>query len=403
MIDDACKKQIVEKIMNSPDFSDSRKHQTLLQYLVEHTLKGTPIKETIIAMDLFGREADFDPMADPIVRVSIGNLRKKLDHYYLTTGKNDKIRLVIPKGHYQVRFEAVESVFNRLLHAVHIPYIVFIPIALFVLSMLAYLVTTNLTLKRGKMPSFSRHPIWYEFHESNASTLVIIGDFFLLYERKEGLDHGLFVRDPRLNSENDFKQQLKKNPDLIKNYVPADFTNISPSIAIGLLELSPILVSIPGKVELRLASTLKWEEIGHKNIIYIGTFKTLYILDKLLSNLNIEYQIMPPQISYTKPQSDTVHTFSAEWLQKSEYYRDYTVITKFLGPSKNLIMLLIGFDEMGVIEAVKTVAQPDIQKSIIGRHIAVEGARVPHFLLILEVEGIGRTAFTSSVKIFSGL
>ena len=46
---------------------------------------------------LFGREARFDPQTDPIVRIEANRPRRPLDRYCVTAGKNDPIRIVIPK------------------------------------------------------------------------------------------------------------------------------------------------------------------------------------------------------------------------------------------------------------------------------------------------------------------
>jgi adenylate cyclase len=44
---------------------------------------------------------------DPIVRVEAGRLRRALEHYYLTAGKKDPVRIKIPKGGYVPTFRGV--------------------------------------------------------------------------------------------------------------------------------------------------------------------------------------------------------------------------------------------------------------------------------------------------------
>ena len=51
-------------------------------------------------MEIFHRPKDFDPELDPIVRIEIGRLRSSLNEYYLNVGRNDPIRIFIPKGSY---------------------------------------------------------------------------------------------------------------------------------------------------------------------------------------------------------------------------------------------------------------------------------------------------------------
>jgi TolB-like protein/Tfp pilus assembly protein PilF len=51
-------------------------------------------------VEVFGRPADFDPAIDPIVRIEATRLRDKLRDYYSTEGRNDPVRIELPKGSY---------------------------------------------------------------------------------------------------------------------------------------------------------------------------------------------------------------------------------------------------------------------------------------------------------------
>ena len=77
----------------------------LFRYLAEATLNDNVLKETVIAIDVFNRDPSFNPGDNSLVRSSIYNLRKKLDAYYLSEGKEDLIRISIPKGSYHLDFQ----------------------------------------------------------------------------------------------------------------------------------------------------------------------------------------------------------------------------------------------------------------------------------------------------------
>jgi adenylate cyclase len=53
-----------------------------------------------VATQVLGRKADFDPNLDPIVRIMAGRLRRALERYYATHGRQDQVRIDIPKGSY---------------------------------------------------------------------------------------------------------------------------------------------------------------------------------------------------------------------------------------------------------------------------------------------------------------
>ena len=99
------------RILSSEGFSASARNRKLLDYVVAETLAGRAdrIKAYTLATVVFERGPDFDPQLDPVVRLEASRLRKALEHYYLTAGKDDPIRISIPKGSYIPIFEFVQA------------------------------------------------------------------------------------------------------------------------------------------------------------------------------------------------------------------------------------------------------------------------------------------------------
>lgn len=96
-----------ERIAESKIFERSKRMISLLRYIVEQALAGDTdrLKGYSIGLDVFERPVDFDPERDTIVRVEMGRLRKKLELYYLTEGKDDPIVISIPVGTYVPVFQ----------------------------------------------------------------------------------------------------------------------------------------------------------------------------------------------------------------------------------------------------------------------------------------------------------
>lgn len=97
----------VARLLASSGFAASPRRRKLLDYVVEQTLAGRAerLKAYDLALSVLGRDERFDPQNDPIVRIEVGRLRRDLDHYYEADGKDDPIRITIPKGHYVPAFE----------------------------------------------------------------------------------------------------------------------------------------------------------------------------------------------------------------------------------------------------------------------------------------------------------
>jgi len=92
----------LERILASPTFSGSARSIEFLRFCVEQSLHGNQdqIKETTVALQVFGRSADYNPRTDPIVRVHARRVREKLEKYYKAEGADSPIQITIPKGAY---------------------------------------------------------------------------------------------------------------------------------------------------------------------------------------------------------------------------------------------------------------------------------------------------------------
>ena len=103
---DQIRKQL-DKILASEDFQASESISTFLRFVVEETLEGRAdqIKGYTIAVKAFGRPADFNPQIDTIIRTQARRLRRSLEIYYLADGRDDLIRITMPKGAYIPKFE----------------------------------------------------------------------------------------------------------------------------------------------------------------------------------------------------------------------------------------------------------------------------------------------------------
>ena len=92
----------LQKIISSTHFVNAERMRSLLEFIVKETLAGHAgsLKAFTIAVEVFQRDESFDPQQDPLIRVQVGNLRKRLDKYYVREGAADKVVISIPKGSY---------------------------------------------------------------------------------------------------------------------------------------------------------------------------------------------------------------------------------------------------------------------------------------------------------------
>lgn len=95
----------LDELLESPAFSGSSRRQAFLRYVVEESLagRGHAIKERNLAVDVFERNNDFDAQSVSIVRVTGGEVRKRLAQAY-ALGLDRGLRIELPLGSYQPVF-----------------------------------------------------------------------------------------------------------------------------------------------------------------------------------------------------------------------------------------------------------------------------------------------------------
>ncbi len=100
-------REYVERVLTSQTMIQADRLRRFLEYVVNHALSGRTgnLNQFSIAIDVFDRDESFDPTIDAIVRVEAGRLRSKLMEYYDEEGRNDSVKISLPKRGYAVKFQ----------------------------------------------------------------------------------------------------------------------------------------------------------------------------------------------------------------------------------------------------------------------------------------------------------
>jgi TolB-like protein/Flp pilus assembly protein TadD len=101
----------LQRILSGKTFAQAAKLQRFLRFVVEQSIdgKGGQLKEAIIALEVFEKDSSFDSRIDPVVRTEARRLRFKLAEYYGAEGRNDPIKIELPKGTYCPVFALIDA------------------------------------------------------------------------------------------------------------------------------------------------------------------------------------------------------------------------------------------------------------------------------------------------------
>jgi hypothetical protein len=102
----AAVREQLERVLASQHFRNSKRSQSLLRFVTETLLQGQKelLREKIIGIEVFGRDAHYDTAHDAIVRNAAIEVRKRLAQYYLDPGRGDELRIGLPAGSYAPTF-----------------------------------------------------------------------------------------------------------------------------------------------------------------------------------------------------------------------------------------------------------------------------------------------------------
>ncbi len=94
------------RLLASPLFNHSKHYPSFLRYVVNETLegRGSHLKERALGVEVFNRDPDYDSNADPVVRTSACEVRKRIAQYYHEPGRETEIRIDLPSGSYIPEF-----------------------------------------------------------------------------------------------------------------------------------------------------------------------------------------------------------------------------------------------------------------------------------------------------------
>ena len=104
-------RKALANVLNSAGFARNERLSRFLRFIVEQHLEGRDLelKESVIAIEVYGRQPDYNPKLDPIVRTEARRLRVRLCDYYKGVGADAAVIIDLPKGGYVHGIRLVEQ------------------------------------------------------------------------------------------------------------------------------------------------------------------------------------------------------------------------------------------------------------------------------------------------------
>jgi hypothetical protein len=364
----------------------------LFDFLAECAVAGARPKEFEVAAAVFGRSSAFDGSQDASVRVAVHRLRRKLDDFYAGPGRDETVRLTIPKGEYRMVAEprAAEPPAAPIVARSMRAYVIAGIAALILLNLAAWAAFWMTHGAERPLARAQRAAPWSAVLKSPTPTLLVIGDYYIFGEIDEAAGVDRLIRQYSINSASDLDDWLMDNPKAMGRYRDLDLYYLPVGAAFALRSVAPLLsagAAHADNVRVVMASDLTPEMLKRNNIVYVGYLSGLGVLR------NPVFAASRFSVGETYDElvdGPTRHIYRSQEggpSQGDASRRDYGYVAAFQGPSGNHIVVIAGARDTGLQQAAEAMANPQTLKAL-----AQTVKTKDNFEGLYEVDGIGRSS-----------
>lgn len=327
-------------ILSSSAFQNSATLKNLLRFLFVN--RKAAISEYAIAVEVFGRQPNFDPQVDATVRVQISRLRRRLKDFYLAEGSSTEYRFSIPIGTHQLVIESSGQ--NRLSAPLADPgsspkalsdvqpqaargpgdihRIANLILACLVLVLSGICVSQFRKIHvepqtGGPSTSVPLLPFWHEFLANGRATQIVIPNpaFFSLHDPAGKY---LVVRDKEVNSYGEIDKSselLKLQREFGPMHLTQEYTVSSDMVAS--LDLMHYLEMKNVPININISSEASAQSFEGENIILVGTPGTLSPFHDDLQHLYFEFDAQARHFLNPHPRGTELANFKVMYESSS--------------------------------------------------------------------------------------
>ena len=277
------RRELVRRVLQSSHFRRTERLSSFLSYICDSALEGRTdeISEQLIGFRVFGRSSTYSTAEDNIVRTHARLLRQRLDTYFEAEGKDESLRIHIPKGSYIPIFTPRDSL--RSPEEEPATELLSIPASnrtvswklMLLLSLISFIVGIVMMREASKLWPYggrgglarSAHPLWATLFTSERPTVIVVGDAgILMYQN---------LSKKSITVDQYSFQTYEKNA---YSQYPADPTiyplPLRRYTSFNEVEAVRFLSSLPegqnAKVRVVFAHDLRAEDLRHNNLILLG-------------------------------------------------------------------------------------------------------------------------------------
>jgi hypothetical protein len=352
------RRQLLERVLSSRHFQHAQMQSAVLRYLVERSHNSAaPPKEYDIAVNAMQRQQSFDPKYDPVVRVTVSSIRKRLRMYFLQEGRWERFHLAIPKGAYHVLF--LDAATDRSQADAEQPY-----------------------------PDRSLELFWQPHLASDAGNVLVYTEPLFFRDAK-----GHYYRDPDVNDLHAAERFLKTRA------AEVPFGPLRLSVGClwtgevhCMLAVLRLFHSLGAALEIRNPRACSWLELKQTSLVLLGNARTNSILKAL--DGDTPFVLTSRQIELQNPgrAGKTVYRDSRFIDGNMDRMTAYALITRRPSPTGGGVVTIVAANHCRGIEGAGYFLSQESKVRGVLDTIGAPGEALPRrFQLVLRVDTIDTT------------
>jgi hypothetical protein len=357
--------QEVQRVRQSGVLGEARLRR-LFDYLADKSVTGQSAKEMAIAVDVFGKNSDFDVSQDALVRVYIHKLRRALEDFYASPDGVGAAELHIPRGEYRLKVTIRNAAAaagiplaasppaakpNRpaLLAAAAVICAAVIGVAVLLGA------GTGRWAPASDLEQVRRNPIWSALLKDDRPIMIIVGDYYLIGETDDSMGVNRLIREYSVNSKSDLEHFVAEHPKLADRYMDVGLRYLPISTAFALRDVMVVLAPENRRITVSKMSDVEPSSLKSADIVYIGYLSGMGMLqDIVFAGSRFSLGDSYDEVFDKKTRHSYVSEIGSDIMDppqptgKEKPYHDYGLFEKIRGPGDNTIVILSGTRDEGV-------------------------------------------------------
>jgi len=413
--------QLAQRIATSRSFAKSALLSRFLLYVCEREITGKTgeISEHQIGVHVFGRRPGYHPGEDNIVRNYARQLRHRLDQYFLEEGREEELRLSIPRGkyvpvysrnHFQEHPLLVvtehETESGVVLETAAAPAAVavqparrrpWLVLGCGVLLLLAGIAIAWVVAHRAAALSADpSHPLWARLFDKSHQTLIVPSDDGIVMI--QNLTGHLVPLSEYINRDYlSLKSPYNIDEQNMRDLDAQRYTNVTDLNAV--MRFSRLPEANSGQFMVRYSRDLHMDDLKDANVILLGSSFSNPWAELFEKTLNFEFAYEPhPNASHIMnrhPQAGELPVYENDATGPS--HRTYAVIG-FVPNLNNTgsVLLVEGLTMAGTQAAVDTLFNRSMMRPLLDQFRNADGSLNP-FEILIETRSFGSDSPQASV------